>query len=243
MAKHRVKAPQKGRHKGHKGLKIHGGFKSMEHKKSRRKKGYLPGDPIHNQCLKALRRKLPSLPERPLARLCRSFASLTSFHRHSARCFQRPPKRPMGFRNSFSKSSPKWRSRFLRSNRKRRRSRRENGDIRAILKERGMADADAEAMIGNPAYKTVLEAFVADAENGKTSLLKAQEIETNLKKWKTEVVDPHYLKKDQEYAEAQAKLAERTTYLKSLKAQGYEVPDAWLADGAPPVDPTKPAFQ
>lgn len=114
-------------------------------------------------------------------------------------------------------------------------------DIRAILKERGMADADAEAMIGNPAYKTVLEAFVADAENGKTSLLKAQEIETNLKKWKTEVVDPHYLKKDQEYAEAQAKLAERTTYLKSLKAQGYEVPDAWLADGAPPVDPNKPA--
>ena len=61
-----------------------------------------------------------------------------------------------------------------------------------------MADADAEAMIGNPAYKTVLEAFVADAENGKTSLLKAQEIETNLKKWKTEVVDPHYLKKDQD---------------------------------------------
>ncbi len=37
MAKHRVK-----RHKahkgGHKGLKIHGGFKAMEHKKSRRKK-------------------------------------------------------------------------------------------------------------------------------------------------------------------------------------------------------------
>jgi len=113
-------------------------------------------------------------------------------------------------------------------------------DIREILKERGMADAEAEAMIGNPAYKTILEAFVADAEAGKTSLLKAQEIETNLKKWKTEVVDPHYLKKDQEYAQAQAKLAERTAYLKSLKEQGYEVPDAWLADGAPPPDPKNP---
>lgn len=117
-------------------------------------------------------------------------------------------------------------------------------DIRAILKERGMADTDAEAMIGNPAYKTILEAFVADAENGKTSLLKAQEIETNLKKWKTEVVDPHYLKKDQEYAQAQAKLAERTTYLKSLKEQGYEVPDAWLSDAAPaaPPNPAAPAI-
>jgi hypothetical protein len=114
-------------------------------------------------------------------------------------------------------------------------------DIRTILKERGMADADAEAMIGNPAYKTILEAFVADAENGKTALLNAQKIETDLKKWKTEVVDPHYLKKDQEYAVANAKLAERTAYLKSLKEQGYEVPDAWLADGAPPVDPKNSA--
>ena len=114
-------------------------------------------------------------------------------------------------------------------------------DIREILKERGMADADAEAMIGNPAYKAVLESFVADAENGKTAYLKAQEIEANLRKWKTEVVDPHYLKKDQEYAEAQAKLAERTTYLRSLQRQGYEIPDAWLADGAPAVDTTKAA--
>ena len=38
MAKHRVK-----KHKGHKGVKrgvtIHGGFKAMEHKKARRKRG------------------------------------------------------------------------------------------------------------------------------------------------------------------------------------------------------------
>jgi hypothetical protein len=113
-------------------------------------------------------------------------------------------------------------------------------DIRAILKERGVADADAEAMMGNPAYKSILEGFVADAEEGKTAFLKAQEIETNLKKWKQEVVDPHYLKKDQEYAQAQAKLAERTEYLKSLKAQGYEVPDAWIADGEPVKKPDTP---
>jgi hypothetical protein len=36
MAKHRVK---RGGKKGHKGLKIHGGFKAMEHKRSKRKRG------------------------------------------------------------------------------------------------------------------------------------------------------------------------------------------------------------
>lgn len=35
MAKHRVKRHGK---KGHKGLKIHGGFKAMEHKKGKRKR-------------------------------------------------------------------------------------------------------------------------------------------------------------------------------------------------------------
>ncbi len=38
MAKHRVKRHKGGHKGGHKGLKIHGGFKAMEHKKSRRKK-------------------------------------------------------------------------------------------------------------------------------------------------------------------------------------------------------------
>jgi hypothetical protein len=35
-------------------------------------------------------------------------------------------------------------------------------------------------------------------------------------------------------------LAERTAYLKSFKEQGYDVPDAWLDDGAPATDPKKP---
>lgn len=39
MAKHRVKRHKGGRKKGHKGgLKIHGGFKAMEHKKGRKKR-------------------------------------------------------------------------------------------------------------------------------------------------------------------------------------------------------------
>jgi len=38
MAKHRVKKHKGGHKKGHRGLKIHGGFKAMEHKKERRKR-------------------------------------------------------------------------------------------------------------------------------------------------------------------------------------------------------------
>jgi hypothetical protein len=37
MAKHRTKK-HKGGKKGHKGMKIHGGFKSTEHKKGRKKR-------------------------------------------------------------------------------------------------------------------------------------------------------------------------------------------------------------
>jgi len=107
-------------------------------------------------------------------------------------------------------------------------------DIRAILKARGVADDVAESMIGNPAYTSILEGFITDAENGKTAMLKAQEIETDLKKWNEETLIPTYTKKDQEYAKAQAKLAEKTEYLKSLKAQGYDVPDAWIDESAAP---------
>ena len=39
MAKHEVERHKKGGHKEYKGLKIHGGFKAMEHKKGRKKRG------------------------------------------------------------------------------------------------------------------------------------------------------------------------------------------------------------
>jgi hypothetical protein len=111
-------------------------------------------------------------------------------------------------------------------------------DIRAILKERGVSDDIAESMIGNPAYTTILEGFVKDAEAGKTALLKANEIKAELEKWNTETVIPYGQKRDAEIREARAKLAAQTTYLKELKAQGYDVPDSYLAD-APAPDPAK----
>jgi hypothetical protein len=111
-------------------------------------------------------------------------------------------------------------------------------DIRAILKERGVSDDIAESMIGNPAYTSILEGFVADAEAGKTALLKAQQIKDDLEKWNTETVIPYGQKRDAEVRETRAKLAAQTTYLKELKAQGYDIPDSYLAE-APAPDPAK----
>ena len=111
-------------------------------------------------------------------------------------------------------------------------------DIRAILKARGVADDVAESMIGNPAYTSILEGFVTDAENGKTALLKAQEIETNLKKWNEETVIPYGRQADEKVASANAELAKTRAYLKSLKDAGYEISDALLgpAEVTPPPE-------
>ena len=43
-------------------------------------------------------------------------------------------------------------------------------DIRAILKARNLSDENIEALMTNPAYSSVLESFITEAENGKTSL-------------------------------------------------------------------------
>ena len=110
--------------------------------------------------------------------------------------------------------------------------------IRDVLKARGLDDAKIETLVTDRAYASVLEAFVADAESGQTALLNAQKIENDLKKWKTDVVDPHYLKKDMEYAEKDGELAKTRAALQSLKDQGYEISDALLAPkGEPKVEP------
>ena len=117
-------------------------------------------------------------------------------------------------------------------------------DIRAILKARGVADDVAESMIGNPSYTTILEGFISDAENGKTALLKAQEVEANLKKWNEETVIPYGRQADEKVASANAELAKTRAYLKSLKDAGYEISDALLgpseATPAAKVEPNAP---
>lgn len=111
-------------------------------------------------------------------------------------------------------------------------------DIRAILKARGLDDTQAEGLISNPAYSSLLEAFVKEAEDGKTAYQKAQEVEQNLKTWNETQVVPYVRAADEKVAKREAELAAMRTHMKSLKDSGYDIPDAYLdASQAAPVTP------
>ena len=116
-------------------------------------------------------------------------------------------------------------------------------DIKAILKARNLDDANIEALMTNPAYSSLLESFITEAENGKTSLLKAQEIEQNLKTWNETQVVPYVRGADEKVAKVTAELAATRAHMKALKDAGYDIPDSYLAtpEGTPPPVKTETA--
>lgn len=114
--------------------------------------------------------------------------------------------------------------------------------IEEILKAEGYTDDEAKILIENPKYAGTLKKLVDNAENGQTALLKAQELETSIRKFNDDTVIPYGAKKDAEAAQARGEAAKYQTYLKSLKDAGYEIPDAYLsaAPEAPKVEPVAP---
>ena len=102
-------------------------------------------------------------------------------------------------------------------------------DIKAILKARNLDDASIDALMTNPAYATLLESFITEAEGGKTALLKAQEIEQNLKTWNETQVVPYVRGADEKVAKIQGELAATRAHMKALKDAGYDIPDSYLA--------------
>lgn len=112
-------------------------------------------------------------------------------------------------------------------------------DIKAILKARGLDDTQAEGLISNPAYSSLLEAFVKEAEDGKTAYQKAQEVEQNLKTWNETQVVPYVRAADEKVAKAQAKISALETHMRSLKESGYDIPDAYLEAPSAKADPVK----
>jgi uncharacterized protein RhaS with RHS repeats len=111
--------------------------------------------------------------------------------------------------------------------------------IEEILANEGYTAEEAQVLIANPKYAGTLKKLVDTAENGTTALLKAQELEQNIRKFNDETVIPYGAKKDAEAAQARAEAAKYQTYLKSLKDAGYEIPDAYLP--AASAEPVKPA--
>ena len=110
-------------------------------------------------------------------------------------------------------------------------------DIRAILKARNLDEDQIKTLIENPAYSGLLEAFVNEAEAGKTALQNAQVIEQNLKTWNETQVLPYVRAADEKVAKNAAELSALRTHMKSLKDSGYDIPDAYLEASAAPVTP------
>ena len=110
-------------------------------------------------------------------------------------------------------------------------------DVKAYLISMGTDAETAEAISSNPQYAAVYEKAAAAAEEGKTALLKAQEVEQSLKTWNETQVVPYVRKADEAVAAERAKNAQMAAYIKTMKEQGYDVPDAWL-EGAPTVPTT-----
>lgn len=106
-------------------------------------------------------------------------------------------------------------------------------DVKAILKARGLDDEQSKALIENPAYATLLESFIKEAEDGKTAYQKAQEIEQNLKTWNETQVVPYVRAADEKVAKTEAQLAATRAHMKALKDAGYDIPDSYLDSPSP----------
>ena len=112
--------------------------------------------------------------------------------------------------------------------------------IEEVLAAEGYTAEEQTALLGNPKNKGLLTKILQQSEEGTTALLKAQELETNIRKFNDETVIPYGAKKDQEAAAARAEAAKYQTYLKSLKEAGYDIPDAYLSVAPEKVE-VKPA--
>jgi hypothetical protein len=107
-------------------------------------------------------------------------------------------------------------------------------DIRAYLKTRNLADDKIEQLVTDPAYSGILESFIQEAEQGKTALQNAQQIEANLKQWNETEVVPYVRAADEKVAKREAELAGMKAHMKALKDAGYDIPDAYLEASANP---------
>ena len=114
-------------------------------------------------------------------------------------------------------------------------------NIKEILKARGLDEEQSKTLIENPAYASLLESFVKEAEDGKTAYQKAQEIEANLKTWNETQVVPYVRGADEKVAKVTAQLAATQAHLKALKDAGYDIPDSYLDSPSPAkVEPVVP---
>ena len=119
-------------------------------------------------------------------------------------------------------------------------------DLRAYLAEQGMTAEEIIALLPNEKAVKAMTAALSKSEEGTAALATAQTEREAAKAEKAEAeafwadkVTPALAGVDRKVATANSEAARYRAYLKSLKDQGYDVPDELLA--APnPVNPANP---
>lgn len=119
-------------------------------------------------------------------------------------------------------------------------------DIRAYLAEQGLTDDEITALVGNDKAAKAMSAALARGEEGTAALTTAQaEKADTLKYWEDQTTKlqgsaNRLTAAEKRAAESDAERARYAAYLKSLKDQGYDVPDSLV--NAPANEPAKPTY-
>ena len=117
--------------------------------------------------------------------------------------------------------------------------------IDEVLKAEGYTDEEAKALVENPKNSALLTKILKQSEEGQTALLKAREIEQNLKTWNETQVVPYVRGADEKVAKVTAELAATRAHMKALKDAGYDIPDSYFASEGTPLPvktPDSPAL-
>lgn len=108
-------------------------------------------------------------------------------------------------------------------------------DVKSYLMSQGTDEETASEIASNPKFASVYEKAAQQAEDGKTAFMKAQEIQQSMKTWNETQVVPYVQKADREVAAERAKNAAMAAHMKTLKEQGYDIPDSYLTASETPT--------
>ena len=118
--------------------------------------------------------------------------------------------------------------------------------INEFLTAQGLNAEEIAAVVGNEKQAKVMSAALKNYEDGLAAKAQsaAEKAETQ-KFWedKTQQLEGSVSRltaAEKRAAEAEATAAQRTAYLKSLKQQGYDVPDTMVGEPAAAAEPVKP---
>lgn len=117
--------------------------------------------------------------------------------------------------------------------------------IQEYLAAEGLSAEEIAAIVGNPKQVAAFNKMMAMYDEGSTALANAakQQKETS-DFWEQKTTElqgsvNRLTAAEKRAAEAEARAAQRGAYLKSLKDQGYEVPDAVIDASGPAADPVR----